>query len=77
MPSNQLTKLLTKFILIFRLPDFSYDGRIKIVSEYRNEATSFTNVVWTKETVDNLVAQFKSGNLAAGTKASEQQSQFL
>jgi len=50
----------------FRLPDFSYDGRIKIVPEYRNEATSFNNIVWTKETVDKLINQFREGNLAAG-----------
>jgi hypothetical protein len=48
------------------LPDFSYDGRIKIVPEYRNEATSFNNIVWTKETVDKLINQFREGNLAAG-----------
>ena len=48
------------------MPDFSYDGRIKIVSDYRNEATSFSNIVWTKEKIEEQIRQFQSGNLNAG-----------
>jgi hypothetical protein len=48
------------------MPDFSYDGRIKIVTDYRNEATSYSNMVWTKETIEEQVRQFQSGNLNAG-----------
>ncbi len=53
------------------MPDFSYDGRIKIVSDYRNEATSFSNIVWTKERIEEQVKQFQSGNLNAGKEERE------
>ena len=56
-------QIKTKERFVFRFPDFSYDGKIKIVTDYRDDSSQgqYSNIVWTKESIDGMVKQFKAG----------------
>jgi len=58
---DHILPLLDMKISFRRKSDFSYDGRLKIVSDYRAEKAEgqFKDIVWHKEAVDHLVQQFK------------------
>jgi hypothetical protein len=48
-------------LLQYRQSDFSYDGRLKIITDYRAEKAEgyFKDIVWHKEAIDQLVQQFR------------------
>jgi hypothetical protein len=54
--------------IFHRISDFSYDGRIKIVSDYRDDSSQgqYSKIIWSKKSINNLVKQFRSGNLESG-----------
>ena len=61
-------KVKLTYLTVFRIPDFSYDGRINIVSDYRDDTSNgqYSKVIWSKKSVDSLVKQFQNGNLNSG-----------